>query len=146
MDWELVLQALAYTGVGLGVLVIGFIVLDLLTPGELAGEVMSGNLNASILTAATLFGLGLVVYFAIYFTGAGWSGLDNALIFGLVGVASQAIAFFILDLLTPGKLGHTICPPKAETEGLGNRGFAPGALMAASMQIAIALIVCASLT
>ncbi len=143
---ELVGQVLAYSAIGLVVLFVGFIVVDLLTPGHLGRLVGAGNPNAATLTASALISLGLILYFAIYFTGAGWSGLDNALIFGLVGVASQAIAFFILDLLTPGKLGHTICPPKAETEGLGNRGFAPGALMAASMQIAIALIVCASLT
>ena len=32
--FELVLQVLAYSGVGLAVLVVGFIVLDLLTPGQ----------------------------------------------------------------------------------------------------------------
>ena len=38
--FELVLQVLAYSGVGLVVLVVGFIVLDLLTPGKLGQLVM----------------------------------------------------------------------------------------------------------
>ena len=41
--FELVLQVLAYSGVGLAVLVVGFIVLDLLTPGKLGQLVMEGN-------------------------------------------------------------------------------------------------------
>ena len=146
MDFELVLQSLAYTGVGLAVLVAGFVVMDLLTPGKLATEVLEGNINAAILAAATLVGLGLVVFFAIFFTGAGWSGLDDAAVFGAVGVGTQALAFVVLDLLTPGKLGEVICPPLGSGRDGGGNRFQPGALMAAGLQFAIALIVSASLT
>ena len=85
--FESVLQVLAYTGVGLAVLVAGFIVLDLLTPGKLGQLVMEGNPGAGLITATSLVSLGLVLYFAIYFTGAGWNGLDDAVVFGIVGVA-----------------------------------------------------------
>lgn len=133
---ELIGQVLAYSGVGLAVLVAGFFVIDALTPGQLGRQVMEGNPNASVLAGATVVSLGLVLWFAIYFTGAGWDGLDDALIFGLVGVALQGIGFFVLDLITPGKLG----------DELMQATYHRGTTLSASVQFAIALIVSASLT
>lgn len=133
---ELVGQVLAYSGVGLAVLVAGFFVIDALTPGKLGTLVMDGNPNASILAATTLVSLGLILWFAIYFTGAGWYGLDEALVFGAVGVGAQAIGFVVLDALTPGKLGVICEEPRLH----------PAALVSAAVQIAVALVVCASLT
>jgi uncharacterized membrane protein YjfL (UPF0719 family) len=134
--FESVLQVLAYTGVGLAVLVAGFIVLDLLTPGKLGQLVMEGNPGAGLITATSLLSLGLVLYFAIYFTGAGWNGLDDAAVFGVVGVAVQAVGFVILDMLIPGKLGSHCFEPKLH----------PAAWATAGIQVSVALVVCASLT
>jgi uncharacterized membrane protein YjfL (UPF0719 family) len=127
--FESVLQVLAYTGIGLAVLVAGFIVLDLLTPGKLGQLVMEGNKGAGLITAASLISLGLVLYFAI--------GLDDAVVFGMVGVAVQAAGFVILDLLIPGKLGeHCFDEPNLH----------PAAWATSGIQLSVALIVCASLT
>jgi len=134
--FESVLQVLAYTGVGLVVLVAGFLVLDLITPGRLGELVVDGNPGAALLSAVGLFSLGLILYFAIYFTGAGWDGLDDAVIFGLVGVVAQTAGFFILDLLTPGKLADHCFEPH----------LSPAAWVTAGVQLSVALIVCASLT
>ena len=133
---ELVPQVLAYTGVGLAVLIGGFIVLDLLTPGQLGHLVMEGNPSAGLLAATALVSLGLILYFAIYFTGAGWRGLDDAAVFGLVGVLAQAAGFFMLDMLIPGKLAAHAFDAKLH----------PAAWVAAGLQVAVALVVCASLT
>jgi uncharacterized membrane protein YjfL (UPF0719 family) len=134
--FELVLQVLAYSGVGLAVLVVGFIVLDLLTPGKLGQLVMEGNPGAGLLAGSGLISLGLILYFAIHFTGAGWNGLDDAAVFGLVGVAVQAAGFFILDLLIPGQLGKHCFEPTLH----------PAAWVSAGIQVSVALVVCASLT
>jgi uncharacterized membrane protein YjfL (UPF0719 family) len=134
--FELVLQVLAYSGVGLVVLVIGFYVLDLLTPGKLGHLVMEGNPGAGLLAATGLASLGLILYFAIHFTGAGWDGLDDAAIFGLVGVLVQAVGFFVLDLVIPGKLGDHCFTPTLH----------PAAYVTAGIQVSVALVVCASLT
>jgi uncharacterized membrane protein YjfL (UPF0719 family) len=133
---ELVGQVLAYSGLGLVVLVAGFFVIDALTPGKLGTLVMDGNPNAAILAASTLVSLGLILWFAIFFTGAGWGGLDDALVYGAVGVGAQAGGFVVLDLLTPGKLG-AIC--LRET-------LHPASFVSAAVQIAVALVICASLT
>jgi len=134
--FESVLQVLAYSGVGLAVLTAGFVVLDLLTPGRLGHLIMEGNPGAGLLAATTLASLGLVQWFAIYFTGAGWSGLDDAAVFGAVGVATQAAGFFILDMLIPGKLASHAFDAKLH----------PAAWVTAGLQLSVALIVCASLT
>src|SRR4051794_1152933 len=134
--FELVLQVLAYTGVGLVVLAAGFYVLDLLTPGKLGNEVMEGNPGAALLSLTTLVSLGIVLWFAIFFTGAGWDGLDDALVFGAVGVAAQAAGYFILDLLIPGKLAQHCFNPTLH----------PAAWVMGGIQLATALIVAASLT
>ena len=133
---ELIAQVLAYAGVGLAILVAGYFVMDLLTPGHLGRHISEGNPNAAVLAAASLVSLGLIESFAIYFTGAGWDGLDDALIFGLIGLAVQAVGFFILDLLTPGKLVEIL---------MGTR-FHPATAVSAAAQLAVALIVSASLT
>jgi uncharacterized membrane protein YjfL (UPF0719 family) len=133
---ELVAQVLAYSGVGLVVLVIGFFVIDALTPGKLGALVMEGNPNAAVLAATALVSLGLILWFAIFFTGAGWSGLDDALVYGAVGVAAQAVGFVVLDMLTPGRLGVVCQAPKLH----------PAAFVSAAVQLSTALVVCASLT
>ena len=133
---ELVAQVLAYSAIGLGILLAGFWVMDLLTPGRLRHLVAERNPNAALLSATTLVALGLVMWFAIFFTGAGWSGLDDALVFGAVGVATQAAGFGVVELLIPGRLRDVVHDPVLHP--------ATGVLSAA--QIAIALVVCASLT
>jgi uncharacterized membrane protein YjfL (UPF0719 family) len=139
LDFELILQVLAYTGVGLVILVIGFIALDLLTPGRLGQHVMEGNRGAGLISATGLFSLGLILYFAIYYTGAGWSHLDDAAVYGLVGVVVQAVGFFVLDLLIPGKLAEHCF------DTMGDR-MHPAAYVTSGIQLAVALVICASLS
>lgn len=134
---ELVAMTLAYAGVGVAILAAGFFLVDILTPGHLGRQVMEdANPNAAVLLGSFLVSLGLVEWFAIFFTGSGWGGLDDAVVFGLVGLATQAIGFVILDLVTPGRLGAALMRDR----------FHPATGMAAAMQISIALVVCASLT
>ena len=136
---ELVAQILAYSAVGLVILVAGFYVLDLVTPGNLAQLIMGGNPNASILAASTLGSLGLVLWFAVFFSPAGWEGLDDAAVYGAVAVAVQAIGFFVLEMVIPGRLRDITAEDPA------NR-LKPATWVASSVQIAVALVVCASLT
>jgi uncharacterized membrane protein YjfL (UPF0719 family) len=135
---ELVLLTLAYAGVGLVILVAGFFAVDLLTPGHLGRQVMEDrNVNAGLLLAAALFSLGLIQWFAVFFSGGGWSSLIDVVVFGVLGVALQAVGFLVLDALTPGRLG-AIC--------MATERLHPAAGVAASVQVAVALVVCAALT
>ena len=135
---ELVLLTLAYAGVGLVILAAGFFAVDMVTPGHLGRQVMEDrNVNAGLLLTAALFSLGLIQWFAVFFSGGGWNSLIDVAIFGALGVALQAVGFVLLDAVTPGKLG-AIC--------MATERFHPAAAVAASVQVAVALVVCAALT
>ena len=82
------LYLLAYGGIGIGILVLGFYVLDLLTPGNLGHKVIEGNRNAGTLAASTMVAIGLILWFAIFFTGSDWGDLDNFLVYGARGPRS----------------------------------------------------------
>ena len=134
--FELVLQVLAYSGIGLGILLAGFYLMDAVTPGRLGQLIAQGNPNASLLAATTLLSLGLVMWFAIFFTGAGWRGLDDAAVFGAVGVALQGVGFLVIEMVVPEKLRDCVL----------DATFHPQVVVLAGAQVALALIICASLT
>lgn len=128
----------AYAGVGLGVLIVGFFARDMLTPGALGSLIMEKNKNAAVLSMSTLISLGFIMFFAIFFTGSDWSHLDDAAVYGAVGVLLQAIGFFVFDLLTPFKLGKNCLDEKFTIQ--------PCTWMIVGVDAAMALIVAASLT
>ncbi len=130
--------AAAYTGVGILLLVVGAIALDLLTPGHLARHIYEErSVNAGIALAAGFLAQGAIAFTTIWTNAT--SGFGQALlytvVFGVLGVVLQGIAFLVLDLLTPGKLGQHV------TEV----AFHPASLVLAAVQLAVAGIVVASI-
>ena len=130
--------AVAYTGVGLALLALGFFALDLLTPGHLGRHIYEHrSINASIVLSAGFLGQGAVIFAAIWTNATGGFGtaLLYTVVFGVLGVVLQAVAFLLLDVLTPGKLGeHLMEPP-----------FHPASLVSAAAQLAVAAIIVASI-
>ncbi len=130
--------AVAYTGVGIVLLTLGFVVLDLLTPGKLGKQIHEErSVNAGLVLATGFLGQGAVVFAAIWTNAT--SGFGEALlytvVFGVLGVLLQAVAFVVLDVITPGKLGaHVTEVP-----------FHPASLVLASVQLSVAAIVVASI-
>ena len=129
--------AVAYTGVGILLLVVGALALDLLTPGHLARHIYEErSVNAGIALAAGFLGQGAIAFTTIWTNAT--SGFGQALlytvVFGVLGVVLQAVAFLVLDLLTPGKLGRHV------TEV----AFHPASLVLAAVQLSVAGIVVAS--
>jgi uncharacterized membrane protein YjfL (UPF0719 family) len=133
---ELVAQVLAYAGVGVIVLLVGFLATDLVTAGKLRTMVREGRPNAVVVSAATLVSLGLVTFFAIYYTGEDWDGLIDVAVFGAVGVVTQAAVLLIVDFAILGRVEELW----TDTQ-LRLTVFVP-----AAAQVAAALIVSASLT
>jgi uncharacterized membrane protein YjfL (UPF0719 family) len=130
--------AVAYTGVGIALLTLGFVALDLLTPGRLGRHIHEErSVNAGIVLAAGFLGQGLIIFAAIWTNAT--SGFGEALlytvVFGVLGVVLQAVAFVVLDLITPGKLGAHV------TEV----AFHPASLVLAAVQLSVAAIVVASI-
>ena len=128
----------AYTGVGIALLVLGFYALDLLTPGHLGRHIYEDrSVNAALTLAAGFLGQGAIVFASIWTNAT--SGFGRALlytvVFGVLGVLLQAVAFLVLDLITPGRLGAH----------LTDRDFHPAALVSAAVQLAVAAIIVASI-
>jgi uncharacterized membrane protein YjfL (UPF0719 family) len=130
--------AAAYTGVGIVLLVLGFYVLDLLTPGHLGRHIYENrSVNAALTLAAGFLGQGAIVFASIWTNAT--SGFGRALlytvVFGVLGVLLQAIAFLVLDLITPGRLGTHLMEP----------AFHPASLVSAAVQLAVSAIIVASI-
>jgi uncharacterized membrane protein YjfL (UPF0719 family) len=130
--------AAAYTGVGIALLVLGFYALDLLTPGNLGRHIAEHrSLNAAIAVSGGFLGQGAIVFASIWTNAT--SGFGRALlytvVFGILGVVLQAVAFVALDVLVPGRLGQHLMEP----------AFHPASLISAAVQLAIAAIIVASI-
>jgi uncharacterized membrane protein YjfL (UPF0719 family) len=130
--------AVAYTGVGILLLVVGAIALDLLTPGHLARHIYEErSVNAGIALAAGFLGQGAIAFTTIWTNATSGFGtaLGYTVVFGLVGIALQVIAFVVLDLLTPGKLGAMLMQVP----------FHPASLVTAAATLAVSAIIVASI-
>ena len=130
--------AVAYTAVGIALLTLGFFALDLLTPGKLGRHIHEErSVNAAIVLAAGFLGQGAIVFASIWTNGTSAFGeaLLYTVVFGILGVLLQAVAFVVLDLITPGKLGAHV------TEV----AFHPASLVLAAVQLAVSAIVVASI-
>lgn len=129
-------RSIVYGVVGIGMMAIGYVLIDLLTPGKLRDLIwVERNPNASLLLAANQLGIAAIIFTAVWTTDdtSFGQGLASTVLFGLVGIAVMAFAFLVLDWMTPGKLGEVICTP--DRHG--------GALVSAASHFGAALIICA---
>jgi uncharacterized membrane protein YjfL (UPF0719 family) len=91
----------AYTALGLVLLVIGFLAVDLSTPGRLTTIIRTNrNANATLLATCGVSAVGLVVAASIFASGGKLvEGLIATLVWGLVGIVAQLIASVIVRYL-----------------------------------------------
>jgi hypothetical protein len=128
-------RSIVFGLLGIGLMALGFVLVDLLTPGKLRTLIwVDRNPNAALLLAANQLGIAAIVFTAIFTSYDDFGqGLLSTVIFGIIGIAVMGFAFLVLDWLTPGKLGDVICTPERH----------PGALVSAASHFGAALIVCA---
>ncbi|MGY1616843.1 DUF350 domain-containing protein [Geodermatophilus sp. SYSU D00691] len=111
-----VVATLLYFVVGFLILALGFAVLDLLTPGNLRAQVYTDrNPNAAVLLAGNHLALALIVVTAIITSDEELglaTGLVDTLVYGLVGIALQAVALRLLDAFVPGHLRNLVNEPR----------------------------------
>ncbi|MET8506257.1 DUF350 domain-containing protein [Streptomyces sp. NPDC004787] len=127
----------AYGALGVVLLILGIVLVDVLTPGKLGRQIWEDrNRNASILLSSALLGIGGIVFTAIWTTYDDFAkGLLSTAAFGLLGLVLMAVAFLVVDLVTPGKLGATLVDPEPH----------PAVWVTASCNLAVAAIVSASI-
>jgi uncharacterized membrane protein YjfL (UPF0719 family) len=130
--------AVAYTGVGILLLMAGAFALDMLTPGHLARHIYEErSVNAAIALAAGFLGQGAIAFSTIWTNATSGFGtaLSYTVAFGVLGVGLQVVAFVVLDLLTPGKLGATLMQVP----------FHPASLVTAASTLSVSAIIVASI-
>lgn len=130
-------QIAAWGALGIVLLAIGYVVIDLLTPGKL-GELIyvQHNTNAAVVLASGLIAIGTVVTTSILASLDGFEdGLISAGAYGLVGIALLAISFLVVDRITPGDLGAIVtrAEPNPAAWVIAANHIALGAILAAAI-------------
>lgn len=108
------LVTLAYGVVGVALMAVGYVLVDVATPGKLH-ELIWGerNRNAALLLASNLAGVGIIVVAAIAASADDFAlGLVGAAAYGILGLVIMAASFLLLDMATPGKLGEILVDPE----------------------------------
>jgi hypothetical protein len=104
-----VVATVSYFVVGMTVLVLGFIMVDVLTPGKLRQMVfVDRRPNAVMLACAMYIALATVIITAIAnsYSQLG-QGLVGVAVYGLIGVVLQGIALLTLHFVIPGNFQST---------------------------------------
>jgi uncharacterized membrane protein YjfL (UPF0719 family) len=129
---------LAYSAVGTLLMVVGFLAVDLLTPGSLRQLVWAErNRNAVIVLSSGLLGTATVVVTAILTSDDDFGrGIASTVGYGLLGLLLMAASFVVVDLLTPGRLGELLMQPEPH----------PAAWVTATAHLSMAAIVAAAIS
>lgn len=118
-------------------LAIGYGVIDLLTPGRLGDLIyVEHNVNAGVVVASGVVAVGAIVATSIVTSLDGFAaGLVSAFAFGVVGILLLAVAFLVLDRLTPGDLGAIVteAEPNPAAWVIAANHVALGAILAAAI-------------
>ena len=133
-----VLATLAYAAVGTFVLALGYVVLDAITPGNLRHLVYEDhNSNAAVLAGANVLALAGIITTAIVTSDDDLAeGVVDSLVYGLIGIALLALAFKVLDKLTPGNLGAICTDPEGS----------PAVWVTAAFQIGLGAVLAAAIS
>ncbi|HEX6870346.1 MAG TPA: DUF350 domain-containing protein [Micromonosporaceae bacterium] len=132
------LASIAFTVLGAALLLAGFLLVDWLTPGRLREQIwIERNRNAAVFLSSALAGMAAIVFTSIITTYADLvTGLTSTAVFGLLGLLLMAGATRLVDLATPGDLGEMLVDPKSH----------PAVWVSSTANLAVASIVCASIT
>ncbi|MGW7054700.1 DUF350 domain-containing protein [Streptomyces sp. NPDC054887] len=130
-------RSAAYGALGVVLLTLGIFLVDALTPGKLGRQIWEQrNRNAALLLSSALLGIGGIVFTSIWTTYTDFGkGLLSTAAFGVLGLVMMAVAFWVVDLVTPGKLGETLVQDEPH----------PAVWVTASCNIAVAAIISASI-
>ncbi|MFC7546335.1 DUF350 domain-containing protein [Plantactinospora sp. GCM10030261] len=105
---------LAYGAVGVVLMGIGYVLVDLATPGRLNELIwVDRNRNAAVLLASNLASVGIIVVASIMASEDDFArGIIGSAAYGVLGLVIMAGAFLLLDVATPGKLGEILVDPQ----------------------------------
>ena len=133
-----VAATILYFVVGMGVLLAGFLMVDVLTPGKLRRLVfIDRRPNAVVLACANYVALATVIITAIVnsYSQLG-QGLVGVAVYGLIGVVLQGIALLALHFVIPGDFHEHVEEPQLH----------PAAFATATMLLAVGGVTAAALS
>ena len=132
------LAGVAYGALGLVLLALGYVAIDLLTPGRLTDVIYRDrNWNAAAVVASGLVAIATINVTAILTSHDDLDqGLAYAATFGVVGIILLAISFVVVDRFTPGELGELVCAPERH----------PAVVVTVANHIAVGAIVAAAIS
>lgn len=133
-----VVAVVLYFAVGVVVLIAGFLMVDILTPGNLRHLVfIDKRPNAVVLASAMYIALAIVIISAIAssYSQLG-QGLIGVAVYGLVGVLLQGGALLILQIAVPGKFREHVDEPELH----------PAAFATATMLVAVGGVIAAAIS
>jgi uncharacterized membrane protein YjfL (UPF0719 family) len=133
-----VAATILYFLVGMAVLVVGFVMVDVLTPGKLRRMVfIDRRPNAVVLACAMYVALAAVIISAIAnsYSQLG-QGLVGVAVYGLLGVVLQGIALLTLHFVIPGDFHEHVDEPELH----------PAAFATAVMMLAVGGVTAAALS
>lgn len=101
---------LSFCGVALVMLLLGFLLIDLLTPGRLSELIWTErNRNASVIVSMGFVAQGIIVAAAIWASNSEFvEGLITTAAYSLIGLLVNAAVLFVVDRFTPGDVRSTI--------------------------------------
>ncbi len=117
---------------------VGYLLVDIATPGKLHVLIWENrNSNAAVLLVSNLIGVGIIVVSAIVASHDDFiQGLISTLAYGLLGLVLMAVAFLLLDAVTPGRLGEILVQPEPH----------PAVWVTATIHIAAGAIIAAAIS
>ncbi|OMC09928.1 MULTISPECIES: DUF350 domain-containing protein [unclassified Mycobacterium] len=133
-----VVATILYFGVGMAVLLVGFYMVDWLTPGKLRQLVfIDRRPNAVVVAGAMYIALATVIISAIAnsYSQLG-QGLVGVAVYGLVGVILLGIALLAMHLLIPGSFHEHVDEPELH----------PGAFAVALILLAVGGVTAAAVS
>ncbi len=129
-------STMSWVGVSLALMVAGFVVVDLMTPGKLREQV-SSSINAALLVGAKLFAVGIIVSSAVWTAVDDLSeGLVDAVLYSVLGLAVSAVSFLVLDWVMPARMRHLVNEP----------AFDPVSVVAVGSELSVALVIAAAIS
>jgi hypothetical protein len=128
---------LGYAGIGLVLMGIGAVLVDVATPGSLRHLIWAErNANAAVLLASNLVAVGVIVVTAIAASDGHFAqGIASTTGYGVIGLLAMTVAFVVVDMMTPGKLGELLVHPEPH----------PAVWVSAAVHLAIGAIVSAAI-
>lgn len=131
------LESVAFGAVGILMMALGFVLVDVATPGKLRDLIWRDrNINAAILLVSGLIGVGTILTTAIAASSDDFlAGLVGTAVYGLLGLVLMSVAFLVIDALTPGKLGDELTSERIH----------PGTWVSAASHVVIAVVMAAAI-